>query len=186
MKDYYGIQPDIVTMAKSVASGYAAISCTVTTEALFNQFKKDADDRMDYFRDVSTFGRCAARPAAALENMKIIEEENLLDNATSVSRYLKQQLQGLQLKHELIGDVRGKGLFCGIELVQDRSTKEPVDESLIMKIAADCQKNDVLIGRTNRSFKKYNNTTALTPTLIASREDIDTIVSALDSALGHA
>ena len=69
---------------------------------------------------------------------------------------------------------------------QDRSTKEPVDESLIMKIAADCQKNDVLIGRTNRSFKKYNNTTALTPTLIASREDIDKIVSALDSALGHA
>ena len=64
----YGIQPDIVTMAKGVASGYAAISCTVTTEAVFDLFKDDTD-RLGYFRDISTFGGCTAGPAAALENM---------------------------------------------------------------------------------------------------------------------
>ncbi|MEE8308669.1 MAG: aminotransferase class III-fold pyridoxal phosphate-dependent enzyme, partial [Gammaproteobacteria bacterium] len=75
---HYGVQPDIVTMAKGVASGYAAISCTVTTEAIFDEFKDDPEDRLGYFRDVSTFGGCAAGPAAALENMRIIEDEDLL------------------------------------------------------------------------------------------------------------
>jgi taurine-pyruvate aminotransferase len=77
---HYGIKPDFVTMAKGVASGYAAISCTVTTEAVFEQFKDDPSDPMSYFRDISTFGGCAAGPAAALENMRIIEDEDLIAN----------------------------------------------------------------------------------------------------------
>jgi taurine-pyruvate aminotransferase len=180
---HYGIKPDIVTMAKGVASGYAAISCTVTTEALFDEFKDDPADRLGYFRDVSTFGGCAAGPAAALENMRIIEDEDLLENATRVGDYLKSELEQLKSKHEVIGDVRGKGLFCGIELVSDRKTKEPVDESLVMQIAADCMANGVIIGRTNRSFRRLNNTIALSPALIATEADIDVIVGALDGAL---
>lgn len=183
---HYGIKPDIVTMAKGVASGYAAISCTVTTEALFEEFKQDASDRMDYFRDVSTFGGCTAGPAAALENMKIIEEENLLENATVMGEYLKQGLFALQDRYEMIGDVRGKGLFCGVELVSDRTTKEPVDESVVMKIAGDCMSNGVMIGRTNRSFRDFNNTIALSPALIATKTDIDDILGAIDGALDRA
>ena len=61
----FGIEPDMVTMAKGVASGYAAISCTVTTEAVFDMFKDNADDPMSYFRDISTFGGCTGGPAAA-------------------------------------------------------------------------------------------------------------------------
>lgn len=181
---HYGIQPDIVTMAKGVASGYAAISCTVTTEEIFNIFKEDGGDaRMDYFRDVSTFGGCAAGPAAALENMRIIEEENLLENAEVVGDYFFKQLLGLQEKHPVIGQVRGKGLFVGMELVKDRDTKEPVDESLVMALAAHCQSNGVMIGRTNRSFRDFNNTVALSPALIATKRDVDEIVSALDNAM---
>ena len=180
----YGIQPDIVTMAKGVASGYAAISCTVTTEEVFNLFKTEADDRMGYFRDVSTFGGCTAGPAAALENMRIIEEENLLENAATLGEYFFQQLVALKDKYELIGDVRGKGLFVGMELVKDRASKEPVDESVVMKIAGHCQnESGVIIGRTNRSFREHNNTIALSPALIATQADIDEIVSALDKAL---
>ena len=74
----YGVKPDLVTMAKGVASGYAAIACLVTTEEVFDMFKDDASDPMNYFRDISTFGGCTAGPAAALENMRIIEDENLL------------------------------------------------------------------------------------------------------------
>ncbi len=181
---HYDVQPDIVTMAKGVASGYAAISCTVTTEEIFDIFKQDdGDERMDYFRDVSTFGGCAAGPAAALENMKIIEEENLLENAQIVGDYFFEQLLNLQEKHAVIGQVRGKGLFVGMELVKDRHSKEPVDESLVMALAAHCQKNGVMIGRTNRSFREYNNTIALSPALIASKQDIDEIVAALDKAM---
>ncbi|MFC3123194.1 aminotransferase family protein [Agaribacter flavus] len=180
----YGIQPDIVTMAKGVASGYAAISCTVTTEAIFNMFKEvEHDAKMDYFRDVSTFGGCTSGPAAALANLNIIERENLLENADKQGKYLLSLLHGLQEKHSIIGDVRGLGLFAGFELVEDRQTKVPVDESVSAAIAAHCMKQGVLIGRTNRSFALFNNTICLSPALIATKQDIDDIVHALDCAL---
>ncbi len=180
---HYGIKPDIVTLAKGVASGYAAISCTVTTEEVFDQFRNDAGDSLGYFRDISTFGGCAAGPAAALENLRIIEEENLLQNAAEMGDYLMDHLRSLQEKHECIGDVRGKGLFAGVELVKDRLSKEPADETVLMKVVADCQARGVLIGRTNRSITGYNNTITLSPALIASHNEIDEIVAALDAAL---
>jgi len=182
---HYGIQPDIVTMAKGVASGYAAIACTVTTEAVFDRFKED-DDTMGYFRDISTFGGCAAGPAAALETMAIIEEENLLENAEQTGEYLMEKLQGLQNKHKMIGDVRGKGLFAGLELVEDRQTRKPVHESVPMKIAADCMEQGVVIGRTNRSNEHgFNNTLLLAPALIVSPAEIDIVVDAIDRAMSR-
>ncbi|WP_156418560.1 aminotransferase class III-fold pyridoxal phosphate-dependent enzyme, partial [Aureimonas sp. D3] len=90
----FGVQPDFVTMAKGVASGYAAISCTVTTEAVFEKFKDDADP-MAHFRDISTFGGCTAGPTAALENMRIIEDEGLLDNCLAMGARLRGNLEAL-------------------------------------------------------------------------------------------
>ena len=113
----YGVRPDFVTMAKGVASGYAAIACTVTTETVFDMFKDDPDDPLSYFRDISTFGGCAAGPAAALENMRIIEDEKLLDNTHAMGERMKGNLEALMERHAVIGDVRGKGLFWGAELV---------------------------------------------------------------------
>lgn len=182
---HYGIKPDIVTMAKGVASGYAAISCTVTTEEVFEAFKGDADDRMGYFRDISTFGGCTAGPAAALENMRIIEDEGLLENVTHMGEYFMGRLRELQDKYPIIGDVRGKGLFCGMELVKDRKTKEPVAESVAIAIAADCMRQGVMIGRTNRSFEQFNNTLCFSPALIATQQDLDVIIAALDAAFGR-
>lgn len=182
---HYGIKPDFVTMAKGVASGYAAISCTVTTEAVFDQFKDDAADPLSYFRDISTFGGCTAGPAAALENMAIIERENLLENTTVMGARLMNNLRELQEKHAVIGDVRGKGLFCGAELVSDRATKQPADEKLAQAVVADCMAQGVIIGVTNRSVPGFNNTLCLSPALIATPDDIDQITSAIDAALGR-
>ncbi|WP_166416773.1 aminotransferase family protein [Cochlodiniinecator piscidefendens] len=180
---HYGIKPDMVTMAKGVASGYAAIACLVTTEEVFNQFKDDAADPMSYFRDVSTFGGCTAGPAAALENMKIIEDENLLENTTNMGEYMLGSLGELMDKHQIIGDVRGKGLFLGAELVSDRSTKEPAAEKLVQAVVANCNAQGVLIGATNRSLPGFNNTLCFSPALIATKDDIDQIVGAVDNAL---
>ncbi|MCH7881513.1 MAG: aminotransferase class III-fold pyridoxal phosphate-dependent enzyme [Proteobacteria bacterium] len=182
---HYGVKPDIVTMAKGVASGYAAISVTVTTEALFNEFLAEPSEKMHYFRDISTFGGCAGGPAAALENLRIIEQENLLDNVNRMADYLMDQLFELQQKHSIIGDVRGKGLFVGAELVKDRDTREPVDESVAAAITADCLDQGVMIGRTNRSLPQYNNTLCLSPALICTKDDIDQIISSIDVALGN-
>ncbi len=182
---HYDIKPDFVTMAKGVASGYAAIACTVTTEAVFEQFA-DSDDPMSYFRDISTYGGCASGPAAALETMRIIEDEQLLDNCTVMGEYLIEKMRGLQNKYEIIGDVRGKGLFCGLELVTDRTTKEPVPESTLSAIAADCMQQGVIIGRTSRSLTGLNNTILLSPALICGENEIDEIAEAIDQAIGRA
>ena len=180
---HYGVQPDMVTMAKGVASAYAAISCTVTTEDLFNQFKAHPEDNLSYFRDISTFGGCTAGPVAGLETLKIVEEENLLDNVRTQGVYLLGRLEELKNKYEVVGDVRGKGLFAGVELVADRKSKAPVDESYAARVAGNCLEQGVMIGRTNRSFTEYNNTLCLSPALIATRRDIDDIVDAIDKAL---
>ncbi|SEF66121.1 taurine-pyruvate aminotransferase [Thalassococcus halodurans] len=179
----YGVQPDMVTMAKGVASGYAAIACLVTTEGVFDMFKEDAADPLDYFRDISTFGGCTAGPAAAIENMRIIEDEGLLDNTTNMGAYMMDQLHALKDKHAVIGDVRGKGLFLGAELVSDRDAKTPMDEKRVMAVTADCMAQGVIIGATNRSVPGYNNTLCFSPALIATKDDIDEIITAVDSAL---
>lgn len=180
----YGIEPDIVTTAKGVASSYAAISCTVTTEAVFDAFKGNPDDPMSHFRDISTFGGCTGGPAAAIANMQIIERESLLDNVNRMGDYLNERLRVLQSKHSVIGQVRGKGLFQGLELVADRATREPLPEKSVQAIVADCmQKSNVIIGATNRSLPGFNNTLCLSPAFIAQRGDIDEIVAAIDGAI---
>ncbi len=182
---HYGIKPDIVTMAKGVASAYAAISCTVTTEEIFQHFKDDPSDKYGYFRDISTFGGCTIGPAAALENLKIIEEENLINNAAQVGDYLMAKLQRLKSKYEIVGDVRGKGLFLGIELVEDKASKKPVAEAVAAEIVAKCMQRGVLIGRTNRSFERFNNTLCLSPPLTLTMEQADEIANVIDAAIGE-
>ena len=180
---HYDVQPDIVTTAKGLAAGYAAVSITVTTERIFNMFKEDPSNTDSYFRDISTFGGSTAGPAAALEVLKIIKREKLIENINVVGDYLKNKLLELQDKHEMIGEVRGKGLFCGIELVKDRATKEPVDEKVAIAVAGHCFQNKVMIGRTNRSFETNNNVLLFSPAFICSKNDIDLIIESVDNAL---
>lgn len=181
----YGIQPDIVTMAKGVASGYAAISCTVTTEAVFELFKTDAADPLNYFRDISTFGGCTAGPAAALENMRIVEDEGLLANTTAMGARLMDNLHALADKHAVIGQVRGKGLFVGAELVSDRASREPLAEKTVAAVVAGVMKRGVQIGMTNRSLPGFNNTLCLSPALIVTADQIDQMTNAIDESLAE-
>ena len=180
---HYDVQPDIVTTAKGLAAGYAAVSITVTTERLFDMFKEDPSNVDSYFRDISTFGGSTAGPAAALEVLKIIKREKLIENINVVGDHLKNKLLELQDKHEMIGEVRGKGLFCGVELVKDRATKEPVDEKVATAVAGHCFQNKVMIGRTNRSFETNNNVLLFSPAFICSKNDIDLIIESVDNAL---
>ncbi len=182
---HYGVEPDFVTMAKGVASGYAAIACCVTSERVFEMFKSDASDPMDYFRDISTFGGCTAGPAAALENLRIIEDEGLLENTTKMGDYMLDQLGAMMDRHRVIGDVRGKGLFLGAELVSDRDSRTPAPEKMVGAVVADCMAQGVIIGATNRSVPGYNNTLCFSPALIATRDDIDHILTAVDGALAR-
>ena len=115
--------------------------------------------------------------------MRIIEDENLLENTIKMGARMIDNLENLAEKHPVVGDVRGSGLFCGAELVKDRKTKEPEDEKLVQAVVADCAAQGVLIGATNRSLPGHNNTLCFSPALIAKPDDIDQITDAVDKSL---
>ena len=154
----------------------------VAKNEVFQDFVNDPADTDAYFRDISTFGGCTSGPAAALANIEIIERENLLENCTKMGDRLLEGLKGLMAKHPIIGDVRGKGLFAGIEIVKDRATKEPIAEAVANAMVGAAKQAGVLIGKTSRSFREFNNTLTLCPALIATEADIDEIVAGIDKA----
>ncbi len=184
--EHFDVDPEIITMAKGLASSYGALSATVVKQKVYDVFLNDPTDpdtRLNYFRDISTYGGCTANLTAALESTRIIEDENLLDNAVEVGAYLNEQLETLK-KYDVVGDVRGQGLFAGIEFVTDKKTREPISEAQMAQLMAGVLEKDVIVGRTNSSFHGLNNIMNFAPCLIITKEQVDTIVSAVAAAIG--
>lgn len=176
---HYDVIPDIVTTAKGLASSYAPLAATMTTEDVFNEFLADPSEVEPYFRDISTYGGCTGAAAAGVANIGVIEEDNLIENSKTMGIYLLEQLNSKLGSHKNVGEIRGLGLFAGVELVEDRASKEPMHESKLLAITGNCMQNGVIVGRTNRSLPNLNNTLTLSPALIATKEDIDLIVDAI-------
>ncbi|MEG6513348.1 aminotransferase [Desulforamulus ruminis] len=179
---HWDVDPDMVTMAKGMASSYMPLSATVVKEYVFEQFLGDPSDKLGYFRDISTYGGCAAACTAGLESTRIIEEQNLCQNSAEMGKYLLDGLKELE-SFPVVGQVRGKGLFAGIELVEDKKTKVPVSEQFLGKVLAEAAAQGVLLGKTNRSNPGYNNVIAMAPALIVTKDEIDRIVAAIKKAL---
>ncbi len=173
------IIPDVVTTAKGLASSYAPLAATITTEEIFEEFLSDPEQTDHYFRDISTYGGCAGAAAAGVANLQVIENDGLIDNSREMGTYLLDQLAAKLGSHKNVGEIRGMGLFAGVELVADKATREPMNENQLAAIVADCMKNGVIIGRTNRSLPNLNNTITLCPALIATEDDINRIVDAI-------
>lgn len=179
---HYTVEPDIATMAKGIASSYMPLSVTAAREEIFSAFLADLSDPIGYFRDISTYGGCAAGCTAAVESIRIIEEESLVENSAQMGKYLLEGLNEFK-KHKLVGDVRGRGLFAGIELVEDKKTKAPCKESVLAAIVGDVKSQGVIIGRMGRSLPNQNNVITMAPALIATKNDIDRIIHAIGNAL---
>lgn len=180
---HYDVVPDIVTTAKGLASSYAPLAATMTTEQVFNEFLGEPEDIHRYFRDISTYGGCAGAAAAGVANLKVIEDDALVENSRLMGDYLKEKISQRLGSHPHVGEIRGAGLFAGVELVQDRGSKTPLPETALAAIAGECMKNGVIIGRTNRSLPNHNNTITLCPALIATRAELDIIVDTMATAI---
>ncbi len=181
---HYDVDPDIVTMAKGLASSYEALSATVVKQEIFDLFVNDPADpnsRLNFFRDISTYGGCAGPMAAALETTRIIEEENLVERSREMGAYLLERLKEL-LDLPIVGDVRGVGLFCGVEFVRDKVTKEPVSEAEMAKIVGNMFAQNIIVGRTNVSITGLNTVMNFAPSLIITKEQIDRLVDAVRKA----
>ena len=182
--EHYDCDPDMVTMAKGVASCYEPLSVTAIKDDIYDLFLDTGspDKRLNYFRDISTYGGCTGPMAASLENIRIIENEDLVENSRIVGRHL---LEGLKMLEDfpIVGDVRGKGLFCGVEFVKDKKTKEPITEAQMGKIMGDVAAQRVLVGRTNSSLPGMNTIMNFAPALVATKDQMDRIVAAVKTAV---
>lgn len=183
--EHFEVDPDIVTMAKGLASSYEALSATAVKQAIYEIFLNDPanpEERTNYFRDISTYGGCTAPMAAALESTRIIQEENLVENSREKGKYLWEKLQELTGLPP-VGNVRGKGLFCGLELVQDKASKTPVTEAQMAAVMGNVMEEGVIVGRTNSSLPGLNTTLYFVPCLTVTCEEIDQIVKAVEIAI---
>lgn len=177
---HFNVDPDMITLAKGMASAYEPISATVVKQHVYDLFLNDPSDpdkRMHFFRDISTYGGCTGAMAASLENIRIIEAENLVENSRVMGDYLLDRLREL-LDHPAVGDVRGKGLFCGVELVNDKRGKQPPAEAQIGAVVDVAKAEGVLVGRTNSSLPGLNTTLYYVPSLVITKDEADRMVDA--------
>jgi adenosylmethionine-8-amino-7-oxononanoate aminotransferase len=118
--EQFGFVPDIMTMAKGLSSGYAPIAAAIVRESIYDVFKENKDAVMGH---LLTFGGHAAACAAALKNLEVFADEQLVARGAEQGKYLKSRLQELRA-HPTVGDVRGLGMMYGIDLVKNKETRE--------------------------------------------------------------
>ncbi|MEK3887336.1 aspartate aminotransferase family protein [Bacillus sp. FSL K6-3431] len=173
----YGVKPDIITMAKGITSAYLPLSATAVKKEIYEAFK--GSEEYDYFRHVNTFGGNPAACALALKNIEIMERENLYDRSKELGAYLKHSLTTALENHPCVGDVRGKGLLIGIELVQDKATKEPLETNLVNKVISGCKQNGLIVGKNGATVAGFNNVLTLAPPLNIEEADLEFIIQTL-------
>jgi taurine-pyruvate aminotransferase len=179
----YGIQPDIVTMAKGLTSAYMPLSATAVRREIYEAFA--GTEEYDFFRHVNTFGGSPAACAVALKNIEIMESENLFARSEEMGAIIHAELQERLTDHPNVGNIRGKGLLIGIELVSDKNSKAPLDVTAVNKVIASCKEQGLIIGKNGVTVAGFNNTLTLAPPLIISLAEKDFIVEKLMHALNE-
>ncbi|WP_455363420.1 aspartate aminotransferase family protein [[Eubacterium] cellulosolvens] len=167
--EHYGIEPDILAMAKGIADGFPLGACTT---------RADIGDAFEPGDHLSTFGGNPVSCAAALANIDYLIENNLADEALRKGEYALRRLRELQQEHDLIGDVRGLGLMLGVELVKDQrlKTAAPNEAAKVRELAL---RKGVLLGHGGVK----GCTVRIQPPLVITEEQLDTTVEVIDECL---
>jgi 4-aminobutyrate aminotransferase-like enzyme len=169
----HGVDPDIVTMGKPMGNGFPVAGIAVAPE-LVERFGSD----MRYF---NTFGGNSVAIAAAQAVFDVIRDEQLVQNAERVGRFLRKSLSELAQRYEQIGDVRGSGMYIGVEMVKDRANKTP-DAAAASKLVNGLRERRVLISATGF----HANTLKIRPPLTFSEDNATRLVTELDAILRNA
>ena len=177
---HYDVSPDIIAIAKGITSGYMPMAATVVKNHVFNSFLGEPADGRQVMQ-VNTWGGHAVAAAVAVRNIEIQLEEKLADRAAEMGAYLQDGLRTL-FRHGTVGDVRGKGLLIGVELVTDRTSKTQLGGADVQGVVDFCRKAGLIVGRAGGG-SLYSNTITLCPPLVITRAECDRIVEILDRAL---
>ncbi|PKB76756.1 MAG: hypothetical protein BZY85_02495 [SAR202 cluster bacterium MP-SAtl-SRR3965592-G1] len=174
--EHWGVVPDMMTVAKGITSGYIPMGGCITRGEISDAF---IGSQKASFKHVITFGGHPVAAAAALKNIEIMENEGMVENAAKQGAYLLDGLKEMKEKYHMIGDVRGLGLFCGLELVADRETKEyfPAEADLANRITQGFADNGLLL----RGGDRMN----VAPPLCITSSEVDEIVTTMDKVFGQ-
>lgn len=164
-----GVIPDIVTMGKPIGDGHP-LAAVVTTPAIAEAFAR----KFHYF---NTFGGNPVSTAVGLAVLDVIEEEKILSHVHDRGAHLGPALRELVKKLGVAADVRGKGLFYGIEMLRDEETAEPAPEQA-RQVREHLRQSGVLVGTSG----PHNNVIKIRPPMVISREQIDLLLNSLDQA----
>jgi len=172
----FGIKPDIMTMAKALSSAYLPISATIISEALYQAFLSQSD-KIGTFAHGYTYSGHPVCAAVALETLKIYEERNILEHVRKVAPRFQDGLRRFE-SHPLVGEVRGIGLIAGIELVQDKASKQSFDPKagIGAHLAQRAQEHGLII-------RAMGDNIGVCPPLIISDSEIDELLARFDRAL---
>ncbi|XP_074138799.1 alanine--glyoxylate aminotransferase 2, mitochondrial [Sminthopsis crassicaudata] len=169
----HGILPDIVTMAKGIANGFP-MSAVVTTPEIANAFTKH----------LNHFNTFAGNPLAGVIGSAVldaIKEDGLQENSQETGSYMLLKLAKLRDEFEIVGDVRGKGLMIGIEMVQDQDSRQPLSLQEVNLIHEDCKDMGLIVGRGGL----FNQTFRIAPPMCITKQDVDFAVEVIHSALSR-
>lgn len=172
----WGVKPDIMCLAKGISSGYVPLSATLVNQRVARAWERDAGFT-SVFMHGYTYSGHPVSCAAGLAAIDLVLKENLAENAAVVGDYFMARLLELKEKHRAIGDVRGKGLMLAVELVKDRTTKEPFgpEDSYPVAISESCVNNGVMI-------RTIVNKLIISPPLTFTTEHVDEVIRVLDQA----
>jgi adenosylmethionine-8-amino-7-oxononanoate aminotransferase len=171
----WGVKPEIMVFAKGINSGYVPLGATMFNDRVEQAFKGHQDAG---FMHGNTYLAHPLACAAALANLDMVVKERLADNAHDVGSYFIAKLRRLEDRHKHVGEVRGRGLMIGIELVADKKTKARFADSDFFghSVARHCRDNGVLI-------RNLYDTLIISPPLILSKAQAGKIAEAIDEAL---
>lgn len=166
----HDVVPDIITLAKGIGNGFP-MAAVVTTKEIANSLAQNLH--------FNTFGGNPMACVVGSAVLDAIEEDSLQKNSKDVGTYMLLELAKLRDKFEIVGDVRGKGLMIGIEMVTDKNSRHPLPAEEINQIWEDCKDMGVLIGRGGL----YNQTFRIKPPMCITRKDVDFAVEVIHTAL---
>ncbi|ACC74303.1 aspartate aminotransferase family protein [Paraburkholderia phymatum] len=177
-----GVTPDLLTIAKGLGAGYQPIGATLVSDRIYQAITSGSG----FFQHGHTYIGHATACAAALEVQRVIADEHLLDNVKARGDQLRALLREHYAQHPFIGDVRGRGLFVGVELVKDRATKTPFDAKLKLHAAIKreaFQRGLMVYPMGGTVDGKTGDHVLLAPPFICTQSDIERIVSRLTDAI---
>ncbi len=170
----YGYMPDILVCAKGLTSGYIPLGATLISSEIHEVISHPQCEGGVFSMGYTYFGHPVAC-AAALKNIEILEREHLLTNSSNTGEYLQNAAKSL-LELPIVGDVRGRGLMLGIDLVEDKTTKTAITGNASDHIFKSCVKRGVIV-------RPVGTRIIISPPLILSNQDCDTIISALSESV---